>query len=123
MSVARRFFGLILFALSVWIAWQIIPAIRFIAVQTGALGEVIQDPVFLLPLTATALGALGGLVAVFRLPGGGLLGTIGALVYILFGIATLMAGGDQSMWLPKLVFGSQLLVLALAVLRLPRKTA
>ena len=121
MTILRRGFGAMLLLVAGWLAWQSLAAIRYLSQQTGTLDGVIDDPAFLLPLAASALAWHGGLFALLALPGGGVVGLVGGVLYALYGGAILAMGGDQSMWLPKLVFGSVMIVLSLGLLRMPRR--
>lgn len=121
MIIARKVFGVLLWAFSLWLLFTSLKPLMFQLRQTQDLEAALADPVFFLPIGASVLGILGGIMILAGWPFGAGMGLLGAIIYAVYGLGILVLGGDEAMWFPKLVCAGLAAILALGAFRLPRR--
>lgn len=117
-----RLSGIFLVLIAAWIAKGSIDAIQFQQAQTGTLDGVFADPVYVVPLTASGLAGIGGLLAVLNINRAFTLGTTGSALYGVFGLLILAAGAQSSLWAPKLAVCALMLVFCIGILKFRRQS-
>lgn len=115
-----RLCGFLLLLVAAWIAKGSVEAIQFQQAQTGTLNGVFADPVYVVPLAASALAGIGALLAMMGFRRAFTIGVIGSALYGVFGLLILAAGAQSSLWAPKLGVSALMLVFCIGILNFRR---
>ena len=117
----RRLTGLILLALGVWLFWGGLQAVLAFTSRGGPLmSALMEPPTSLIRLVGSGFMAIGGLLAVLRMQGGGVTGLIGAMIFLALGGLLAMSGVDASLWQDELIHGGIGVLLAALILTVRR---
>ncbi len=119
--VLRQLAALVILGLGIWLAYGGLNALLTIVDRGSGLGDALfNPPTTIIRLVASGLMILGGLVALLKLRGGGLIAIAGSVLFLVLGGFMAAAGGDQSLWMDEVLYGFGGLVSGILILTLKR---
>ncbi len=117
----RRLSGLLLAVAAGWLLYGGLHTVDIIMSRGSSLSDaLLSPPTSLLRIAGTALAALGGLLALLRLPFGALIGLLGTGMFVLLTATMALSGANSVLWMDEAVYSVILVVLTGALLVLPR---
>lgn len=120
----RRVAGLVMLGLGVWLGWGALEAILRYVDNGATVQDYFLDPqtgiLSILRVSGSVLMAFGGALTLMSLRFSATVSVIGALVFSFMGLAMLLAGADQSLWMTDLMYGLGAVALSVLILTLRR---
>lgn len=102
----RRIAGAIIALIAAWMLWDAIYAVQLIVSRGSPLSDaLLNPPTSAWRLVAGGLALGGGLLAVLRLPFGGVLGLIGGLLFIALAVVMATLSANSNMITPDSIAG------------------
>lgn len=119
--LVRRLAAAAMLGLGIWLAYGGIHALIIIMDRGSDLANALLDPpTTIIRLVATGIMTIGGLLAIFKIKGGGITSLVGAILFTALGGLMAMSGADQGLWLDEVLYGVGAIGIAVLILTLRR---
>ena len=120
--LVRQLAASVMLGLGVWLAYGGIHALLTITERGSDLMNALFDPpTTIIRLVASGLMVIGGLIAVLKLKGGGLIALAGSILFAALAALMAASGADQGLWMDEALYGMAVLVLSILILTLRRE--
>jgi len=105
--------------LGLWLAWGGISPVMTIMERGSDLSNALfNPPTSIIRIISAVLMALGGLIVVLNVRGGGTLTTIGSVFFAILGGLMAASGADSGLWMDEVIFGLAAIALSVLILTL-----
>lgn len=120
----RRLAGLVMMGLGMWLGWNALDAVLTYVQNGASAADYFLDPqtgiLSILRVSGSVLMIIGGFLTLLSVRFSGTLSVIGALLIMFLGLAPIVAGADQSLWMSSLMYGLAAVSLSVLILTLRR---
>ena len=119
--MVRQAAGLLMLGIGLWLGWEGVHPVLTIVERGSDLGNALFDPpTSIIRIFAATLMALGGLLVLLKLRSGGVIATIGSILFALLGGLMALSGADSGLWMDEVLFGLAAIALSVLILTLRR---
>ncbi|MEL7040973.1 MAG: hypothetical protein AAGL90_05580 [Pseudomonadota bacterium] len=117
----RRVAGVVMLGLGLWLGWGGLEAILAFTSRGGDLASALfEPPTGIVRMLSATFMAIGGLIVALNASRGGLLATIGSVLFAILGGLMAVSGADAGLWLDEALYGLGALALSVLILTLRR---
>jgi len=119
--LARRLAAFAMLGLGIWLSYGGIHPLVIIMERGSDLANALFDPpTTIIRLAAAAAMVIGGLMAILKVRGGGMVSLFGAILFTALGGLMALSGADQGLWMDELLYGVGAIGIAVLILTLRR---
>lgn len=119
--MVRRGAGLVMLGLGLWLGWNGLHPVMTIMERGSDLNSALfEPPTSFIRLFSAALMTVGGLLVALTTKHGGIVATIGSILFAILGGLMALSGADSGLWMDEVLFGLAALALCVLIMTLRR---
>lgn len=117
----RQLAGIVMLCLGLWLGWGGIHPVMTIVERGSDLSNALfNPPTSIIRIVSAAMMFVGGTLVVLNLKSGGLIATVGSILFAVLGGLMAASGADSGLWLDEVIFGLAAVALSVLILTLRR---